>query len=81
VLPEQINNKINYFKRFDLGTQYKISPLCGLARGNPQWPRVLGLSSKSKISRVNFLVELKEQSTQCEKNRFVRIYNFELEKW
>ena len=52
---------------FDLGTKSKISPLCGLARGNPQWSGVLGLFSKFKISGFNFLMDLKVQSTTSEK--------------
>jgi hypothetical protein len=47
VLPEQIHNKINQFKGFDSGTKCKLSTECGLARGNPQWPAVLDLFSKS----------------------------------
>jgi len=46
----------------------KISTLCGLARGFPQWPVILDSSCKPKISRSNFLVDLKAQSTLYEKN-------------
>jgi hypothetical protein len=42
--------------RFDLGTKSKLGPFCGLAMGNPHWPGVLDLFSKSEISRSNFLV-------------------------
>ena len=38
-----------HYQRFDLGTQCKIGAECGLARGNPQWPGVLGLFIKSEI--------------------------------
>ena len=31
----------------DEGTKSILGPFCGLARGNPQLPGVLGLSSKS----------------------------------
>jgi hypothetical protein len=44
-LPEQIYNNINQFKGFDSGTKSSLSPECGLARGNPEWLRVLDLSS------------------------------------
>ncbi len=47
MLPEQIHNKINLFNGFDSGTKCKLTAECGLARGNPQWPRVLDLFSKS----------------------------------
>jgi hypothetical protein len=49
----------------EAGTTSKLSPECGLARGNPQWPGVLDLFRNPKISRFNFLVDLKAQSTQC----------------
>jgi hypothetical protein len=52
----------------DVGTQYKLSAECGLARGNPQSPGDLGLFSKSNISWFHFLVDLKEQSTHREKD-------------
>jgi len=55
----------------DLGTKFNIAFDCGLARGNLQFQGIAGLSIKSKISRFNFLVDLKEQSTQGEKNRWV----------
>jgi hypothetical protein len=48
--------------RFDAGTQSTIGALCGLARGNLQLMGVIGLFSESKISRSNFLVDLKVQS-------------------
>jgi hypothetical protein len=51
---------------FDLGTQSKFSPLCGLARGNIQPPEVLDLFSEHKISQFNFLVDLKVQSKGCQ---------------
>lgn len=54
------------------GTKCKLATECGLARGNPQWPGVLGLSSEAEISRSNFLVDLKAQSTNCNKLRQVR---------
>jgi hypothetical protein len=44
------------------GTKPTIGPLCGLAMGNLQFPEILGLSSESKISWFNFLVDLKVQS-------------------
>ena len=50
--------------RFDAGTQYTLSPACGLVRGNIQWPRTIGLSTESKISGFNFLEELKLQAIQ-----------------
>ncbi len=46
----------------DSGTQSTIGALCGLARGNLQLMGVIGLFSESKISRSNFLVDLKVQS-------------------
>jgi hypothetical protein len=33
------------FERFDQGTRCKLSPLCGLVRGNPQRPGIFDLSS------------------------------------
>jgi hypothetical protein len=46
------------------GTQYTLSPECGLARGNLQWPGTIGLSTESKVSLLNFLVDLKLQAIQ-----------------
>jgi hypothetical protein len=46
---------------FSSGTKYKLSPECGLARGNPQRPGVLDLFSKFKMSLFNFLADLKVQ--------------------
>jgi hypothetical protein len=60
------------------GTKCKIGPLCGLAKRNLQFPEILGLSSESKISWFNFLVDLKEQSTLCEKNHPVWILKKEI---
>jgi len=74
VLPEQIHNKFNQFNEFDLGTICELSPFCGLAWGNLHFPGIVGWYSKPKISWFNFLVDLKEQSTQCEKNCTVRIF-------
>ena len=42
--------------------------------GNPNWPGVLGLFRKPKISWSNFLVNLKEQSTQCDEQRTVQMF-------
>ena len=52
----------------DLGTKYTLSIDCRLDRRNPQFPGVLYLSSKSKISRFNFLVGFIAQSEHREKN-------------
>jgi hypothetical protein len=38
-----------------------------LARGNPQWPGVLDLFRKPKISWSNFLADLKAQSKRRDK--------------
>ena len=46
-LANQIHNRIKILARFDLGTQSTIDTDCRLARGNPQWPGVLRLFSKS----------------------------------
>ena len=51
-----------------------LGSFCGLAWGNPQEPGNLGLSSKSKLSRSNFLVDLKEQYAQCDEQRTVQMY-------
>jgi hypothetical protein len=48
--------------------------LCGLAEENLQWRRVLGLFCEPKISRFNFLVDLKEQSTQCDKQLTIQMF-------
>ena len=37
------------FQRFDEGTICKIAAECGLVRGNPQWPGVLGCSANPNI--------------------------------
>jgi hypothetical protein len=61
------------------GTISTPGPFCGLIRENPQWPGVLGWFSKHKILLCNFLVDLKVQSTTCEKNRWVgfpKIFEF-----
>ena len=50
LLAKRIYYIIRILDRFDSGTKSKIGPLCGLARGNLQWPGVLGLSSEPKIS-------------------------------
>jgi hypothetical protein len=55
----------------DLGTQYTLAPECGLDRGNIQYPAIVSLSGKYKISRFNFLVDLKEQFMHCDMNRSV----------
>jgi hypothetical protein len=47
ILPEQMYYKFSQLAMIDLGTQSTIGACCGLARGNPQWPGVLGLFSKS----------------------------------
>ena len=67
VLPKQIHNKIRKLKGFDSGTKCKLSPECGLARANPQWPGVLDLFRKPKISWFNFWADLKAQSKHCDK--------------
>ena len=46
-MPEQIYNKFSRFKGFDTGTKPTIDTDCGFARGNPQWPEILDLFSKS----------------------------------
>ena len=56
------------------GTKPKLGPLCGLVRGNRQWPGVLSLFSKSKISWSNLLVDLKVKSTHGDKLHPVRIF-------
>jgi hypothetical protein len=45
------------------GTKCKLSTECGLVRGNSQFPEISDLSSQPKISRANFLVDLKVQDT------------------
>ena len=67
----------------DRGTKCKLGPLCGLARGNPQWPLVINLISESKISQFNFLVDLKTQSAHCDKQCTVRMFTkiLRLKKW
>ena len=42
--------------------------------GNPQSPGILDLTSKSKISQFNLLVDLKAQSKHCDKQHPVRIF-------
>ena len=65
----------------DRGTKYTLSADCRLARGNPQWPGVLGSFSESKMSWYTFLVDLKAHSTTCEKNQPIRVFNtFNLKK-
>jgi hypothetical protein len=59
---------------FSSGTKSKLDPYCELARGNPQWPWILDLFRKPKISRFNFLVDLKAQSTQCDEQRTVQMF-------
>jgi len=79
VLYEQIHYKNNKLEGFDSGTQYTLSPECGLARGNPQLPGILDLFSESKISSFNFLVDLKVQPKLHDKNwpvRFGNLQNF-----
>jgi len=56
------------------GTKSILSPFCGLARGNPQWLSVLDLFNKLKISRLNFLTDLKVQSKHRDNNCPVRMY-------
>ncbi|MEX1329421.1 MAG: hypothetical protein AB1Z29_21685, partial [Desulfobacterales bacterium] len=51
-----------------------LSTECGLVRGNLQWIRVLDLVSESKISWFNFLLDLKEHSIQCDKQRTVHMF-------
>ena len=74
MLPEQIYNKTRYFKRFDSGTKPTIWPLNRLVRGNIQWPATIGLSTEPKILRINFLVNLQEQSTQFDEQRMVQMF-------
>ena len=66
-LPKQIYNSIRILAWFDWGTQSKIGPLCGLVRGNLQFPSILGLFSEPKISWFDFLVDLKVQSKRRDK--------------
>ncbi len=61
-LPEQIQNNINWFKRIDKGTKSKLSTECRLARGNPQVPGIVNLFSQPKLSRINFMLDLKAHS-------------------
>jgi hypothetical protein len=49
------------FPKVRPGRKSKIDPLCGLARGNPQWLEVLYLFRKSKILWSHFCVDLKAQ--------------------
>ncbi len=53
-LDKQIYNRIRRLAGIDLGTKCKLSTVCGLARGNPQWPGVLDLFRKPKISQFTF---------------------------
>ena len=54
------------------GMQYTLFAECGLDRGNIQYPAIVSLSGKHKISRFNFLLDLKVQFTHCDMNRSVR---------
>jgi hypothetical protein len=49
ILPEQMYYKFSQLAMIDLGTECKLSPECGLARGNIQWPGVLDLFRKPNI--------------------------------
>jgi len=49
-LAEQIYNNINKFNGFDLGTKCKLAAICGLVRGNLQFPGIVSLFSQPKIS-------------------------------
>ena len=40
--------------RFDTGTKCKLSTECRLVRENSQWLRIIDLSIKPKMSRLNF---------------------------
>jgi len=65
----------------DEGTKSNIASECRLDSRNMQFPVNIGLFSKSKISWFNSLVDLKEQSTHCGKNRSVRVLKiFKLKK-
>ncbi len=55
-------------------TKSIIGIVCGLDRRNIQFPGSLGVFSESKISRSNFLVDLKVQSKHRDKNCPVRVY-------
>jgi len=56
------------------GTKSILGPFCGLARGNSQWPGVLGFLSEPKISRFNSLMNFQEQFTHYEKSRSDRTF-------
>ena len=73
-LTEQIHNEIKRFNRFDSGTQYKLAAECGLGRGNIQLSGMVGLSSESKISGWNFLVDLTAQSTSCDRQLPIQFF-------
>ncbi len=62
MLPGQIQNKINQFKRFDLGTKSTLSSKCRLDMGNIQFLGILDLSIKPKMLRFNFLVDFKPKN-------------------
>ena len=65
MLAEQIRNNIYKFKQFGLA-KYKLSTKCGLGRTNMQWPGILDLYGKSKVSLFNFLLDLNVQTTHCD---------------
>jgi hypothetical protein len=69
------------------GTKCKHGPLCRLVRVNPQWPGISDLFSESKITRFNFLMDLKEQSTRCDKqtnssdvHKILRLIDLEIKR-
>ncbi len=62
------------FKSRDSIQKYTISPECVLARENPQPQGIVDLLSESKIPRYNFLVDLKAQSTHCDKSRLDQMF-------
>ena len=52
----------------------KTGTFCGLVRGNPKFPGILDLFREHEISRFNFLVDLKMQSTtQCQNGQTIYI--------
>ncbi len=61
-MPRLIHISSKFLPMFSSGTKSILDPFCRLARGNPQFPGVLGLSSESKLSQFIFLVDLKVQS-------------------
>ena len=80
-LPEEICNNFEWILRFDGGMKYKIEAVCRLGRRNTQSPGIVSLSIKPKISRFNFLVDLRAQSAYCDKIMDVNLTRTLFRSW